>query len=125
MHEGVCHFSVCWRRETNGSYPFANRLNWLTHFCLLPLHGGASCLSTARGRKLVGIQQRIWINDRSPSSTFFCWKLFQILSPRVLSVLPPPPATADHPPPASCFPSPRTHTGAVSNDRKLSVGFCY
>jgi hypothetical protein len=27
MHEGVCHFSVCWRRETNGSYPFANRLN--------------------------------------------------------------------------------------------------
>jgi hypothetical protein len=60
-----------------------------------------------------GDGQRIWINNRSPHSTFCRWKLLQILSPCVLSALPtppPPPATADHPPPASCFPFPR-HTG--------------
>ncbi len=50
-------------------------------------------------------QQRIWINNRSPRSSFCRWKLLQILSPCVLSALPPPPpATADHPLPASCFP---------------------
>jgi hypothetical protein len=49
---------------------------------------------------------------------------------RFVYCLPPPSATiADHPPPASCFPSPQTHTeigsGAVSHDRKFSVGVCH
>ncbi len=49
--------------------------------------------------------------NRSPRSTFCRPELLQILSPCVCTVcLPPPPATADHPPPASCVPSPR-HTG--------------
>ncbi len=58
------------------------------------------------------INQRIWINNRSPRSTFclgncsrFSLPVYCLPSP----LLPPPPATADHRPPASCFPSPR-HT---------------
>ncbi len=49
----------------------------------------------------VHARQRIWIMNRSPRLTFCRPKLLQILSPT--------PATADHPPLASCFPSPR-HT---------------
>ncbi len=77
---------------------------------------------------LLTVQQRIWITNRSLRLAFCRPKLLQILSPCVLSV-PLPPATADHLPPASWFPSPRTHTEresvAVLDDRKLSVGFCF
>jgi hypothetical protein len=61
---------------------------------------------------MIRVRQRIWINNRSPRSTFCRWKLLQILSACVLSALPPPPPTpcyCDHPPSTSCFPSPR-HT---------------
>ncbi len=55
----------------------------------------------------IALQQRIWINNRSPCSTFCRWKLLQSLSPCVLSALPPPPATADHPRPPAVSPPPK------------------
>jgi hypothetical protein len=72
-------------------------------------------------------QQRIWVMNRSRSLTFCRPKLLQILSPCVLSA----------PPPRYCWPAsaqpavspPQTYTeresGSVSDDRKLSVDFCY
>ncbi len=54
-------------------------------------------------------RQRIGINNRSPRSTYCRTKLLQIPLSLCTICLPPPPATADLPPPASCSPSPR-HT---------------
>ncbi len=89
-----------------------------SHLSLLLAHSMLSlCLQYCRTFILIicrcdGWLQRIWIINRSPRSTFCCSELLQILSLCTVC-LPPPPATADHPPPASCFPSPR-HTGRGS-----------
>ncbi len=77
-------------RKTNMLTPSHHQWTWARHL-----------LGTNKGElHIVDIRQRIWIITRSPRLTFCRPKLLPVYCL-------PPPTTADHPPPASCFSSHR------------------